>query len=96
MQSISGVGLKDVQAVYSGPEGVLWELIMGEQVHIGGFATSMDLAQTSGIAPGSQGVDLCCCSGAGMRFLTRFCGVAGMTGVDGSAASHSAAAAFSF
>ncbi|MGE5294290.1 MAG: class I SAM-dependent methyltransferase [Solirubrobacterales bacterium] len=82
MKSISGIGLKDVQGVYGGPEGKLWELIMGEQVHIGGFASSMDLAEQAGIAAGMKGVDLCCCSGAGMRFLVRFRKAAGMTGVD--------------
>ena len=29
MQNLSNIGLPDVQAVYSGPEGQLWELIMG-------------------------------------------------------------------
>ena len=82
MKTIQGIGLGDVQAVYSGPEGQLWELIMGEQIHIGGFASSMDLAEKAGIAPGSRGVDLCCCIGAGMRFLVRFRDVARMTGVD--------------
>ena len=55
---------------------------MGEQIHIGGFQSSMDLAQRAGIAAGSRGVDLCCCTGAGMRFLARFLNVAHMTGVD--------------
>ena len=32
------IGLADVQNVYSGPEGTLWKLVMGEQIHIGGFA----------------------------------------------------------
>jgi len=82
MKSVSGIGLKDVQAVYGGPEGKLWELIMGEQVHIGGLTSSMDLAEQAGIEAGSKGVDLCCCSGAGMRFLARFRNVARMTGVD--------------
>jgi len=82
MKSVENVGLKDVQAVYGGPEGQLWELIMGQQVHIGGFASSMDLAETAGVAPGTRGVDLCCCTGAGMRFLVRFRNVARMTGVD--------------
>lgn len=79
---IDGIGLSDVQGVYGGPEGDLWELIMGEQIHIGGFTSSMDLAATAGIGAGMKGVDLCCCNGAGMRFLTRFRGVAAMTGVD--------------
>lgn len=82
MKSIAGIGLTDVQSVYSGPEGKLWELIMGEQIHIGGLVSSRDLTQRAGIAPGSRGVDLCCCTGAGMRFLLRFCQVAQMTGVD--------------
>ena len=44
MKTLEKIGLKDVQAVYSGPEGRLWELIMGQQIHIGGFTSSMDLA----------------------------------------------------
>ncbi len=82
MKTLENIGLKDVQAVYSGPEGELWELIMGEQIHIGGFASSMDLAERAGIGAGMTGVDLCCCNGAGMRFLVRFRGVARMEGVD--------------
>jgi ubiquinone/menaquinone biosynthesis C-methylase UbiE len=82
MKSAPQIHLANVQAVYSGPEGRLWELLMGEQIHIGGFASSMDLAQRAGIAAGSRGVDLCCCTGAGMRFLARFLNVAHMTGVD--------------
>jgi SAM-dependent methyltransferase len=82
MKTLEKIGLKDVQAVYSGPEGQLWELIMGQQIHIGGLTSSMDLAEKAGIAPGTEGVDLCCCNGAGMRFLVRFCEVARMWGVD--------------
>jgi len=82
MKSIKNMGLKEVQAVYSGPEGELWELIMGEQIHIGGFVSSMDLAEKAGIGSGMRGVDLCCCNGAGMRFLVRFRDVARMEGVD--------------
>jgi len=82
MKSTENIGLSDVQAVYSGPEGELWELIMGEQIHIGGFQSSMDLAERAGIGEGLKGIDLCCCNGAGMRFLTRFRNVAHMTGVD--------------
>ena len=82
MKSALQIHLSDVQAVYSGPEGRLWELLMGEQIHLGGFQSSMDLAQRAGIAAGSRGVDLCCCTGAGMKFLLRFLNVAHMTGVD--------------
>ena len=74
--------LKQVQDVYSGAEGDLWELLMGEQIHIGGFQSSQDLAEKAGISGGMSGVDLCCCNGAGMRFLLRFRRVDGMCGVD--------------
>ncbi|SPE56997.1 conserved hypothetical protein [Verrucomicrobia bacterium] len=86
MKSAPQFHLRDVQAVYSGAEGRLWELLMGEQIHLGGFQSSMDLAQRTEIVPGSRGVDLCCCTGAGMRFLVRFLKVAHMTGVDATAA----------
>ncbi len=82
MKSATQIHLSDVQAVYAGAEGRLWELLMGEQIHLGGFQSSMDLAQQGGVTAGWQGVDLCCCTGAGMRFLTRFLRVAHMTGVD--------------
>jgi len=77
----SGMQLGDVQNVYSGPEGRLWELIMGEQIHAGGFASSMELATRAGIKPGMKGIDLCSALGAGCRFLvTNFKAV--MCGVD--------------
>ena len=86
MKQVTNIGLADVQAVYSGPEGELWELVMGQQIHIGGFRSSLDLAEKAGIGPGMSGVDLCCCTGAGMRFLVRFRNVARMHGVDATAA----------
>lgn len=86
MEKQQTASLADVQVVYGGPEGKLWELLMGEQIHIGGLTSSMDLAKKAAIQPGTKGVDFCCCSGAGMRFLVRFCGVAAMTGVDATAA----------
>jgi SAM-dependent methyltransferase len=85
MKTLAPITLRDVQAVYSGPEGDLWELVMGQQVHIGGLRSSMDLAEKAGIGAGMTGVDLCCCSGAGMRFLVRFRNVARMQGVDATA-----------
>lgn len=82
MKSIPNVGLSDVTAVYNGQEGDLWELLMGQQIHIGGFKSSMDLAERAGVGAGLHGVDLCCCNGAGMRCLVRFRDVASMVGVD--------------
>ena len=81
------IGLSDVQAVYDGPEGKLWKLVMGEQIHVGGFASSMELAKLASIQPGSKGLDLCCCLGAGMRFLAKNFDC-NMCGVDASEVSH--------
>jgi SAM-dependent methyltransferase len=82
MKSTEGVQLADVNAVYDGAQGDLFELLFGEQIHIGGFRSSLALAERAGIGAGQRGVDLCCCNGAGMRFLVRFRDVTSMTGVD--------------
>ena len=82
MKTIPDVSLADVTAVYRGQEGDLWELIMGQQIHIGGMKSSTDLADRAGISSGLHGVDLCCCNGAGMRWLVRLRNVASMVGVD--------------
>jgi ubiquinone/menaquinone biosynthesis C-methylase UbiE len=82
MHRNSAIRIKQVKEVYSGPEGDLWELIMGQQIHIGGLVSSQDLAERAGISTGSTGIDLCCCNGAGCRFLVRYRKVARMTGVD--------------
>lgn len=42
----------------------------------------MELAERAGVGAGMNGVDLCCCNGAGMRVLVRFRDVAWMIGVD--------------
>jgi len=79
------VSLDDVQKVYAGPERQLWQLIMGEQVHAGGMAASMRLADAAAIEPDWHGVDLCCCIGGGVRFLVKRRGCR-MVGVDGTMA----------
>ncbi|TKJ39136.1 ubiquinone biosynthesis protein UbiE [candidate division LCP-89 bacterium B3_LCP] len=81
------ISLEDVKVVYDGPEGVLWELIMGEQIHVGGFKSSMELVQKAGIQQGWKGLDLCSALGAGCRFLVKNCGVT-MCGLDGTQTMH--------
>lgn len=76
------ITLKDVNSVYSGPEGRLWELIMGEQIHVGGFASSMALAKKAGIKESQKVLDLCSALGAGLRFLVKNFNVKGY-GLDG-------------
>ena len=78
------ITLSDVQAVYDGAEGVLWELIMGEQIHVAGFKSSMELATRAGLKEGMYGIDLCSALGAGCRFLVKNFKVS-MVGYDGTA-----------
>ena len=82
MKSIAGVGLAEVVSAYSGPQTEFMQLLFGQQLHIGGMKASLDLAERAGIKPGLIGVDLCCCIGAGMRWLVRSREVASMVGVD--------------
>jgi len=82
MLTLKNVAASDIQTVYSGAEGQLWELIMGEQIHIGGLPSSNALADFGGVKSGMTAVDFCCCSGAGMRFLLKLRGAAHVSGVD--------------
>jgi ubiquinone/menaquinone biosynthesis C-methylase UbiE len=81
------VTLKDVNTVYDGPEGQIWELIMGEQIHVGGFAESMVLAQQAEITEGQKVLDLCSALGGGLRFLVQMFKVRGF-GLDGTKTMH--------
>jgi ubiquinone/menaquinone biosynthesis C-methylase UbiE len=82
MKTLPDIHLANVQKVYAGPEGRLWELLMGEQIHIGGMQSSMELAERAEIEEGQTGIDLCCATGAGMRCLVRHAKVARMKGID--------------
>ncbi|MCZ6782134.1 MAG: class I SAM-dependent methyltransferase, partial [Proteobacteria bacterium] len=82
MKEADGIGRAEVKAVYEGQEGDVFQLMMGQQIHVGGFRSTMDLAERAGIGAGDRGVDLCCGNGAGMRALVRFREVASMIGVE--------------
>jgi len=43
MKTLPRIGLGDVNVAYDGPEGDLWVLLMGHQIHVGGFKVSTDL-----------------------------------------------------
>jgi ubiquinone/menaquinone biosynthesis C-methylase UbiE len=82
VHSVPDLVLADVQAEYAAADGDIAQLIMGEQVHVGGLRSTLALAARAGIRDGMVGIDLCCHTGAGMRALVRFCGVKEMVGVD--------------
>ncbi|MEO0102252.1 MAG: ubiquinone biosynthesis protein UbiE, partial [candidate division WOR-3 bacterium] len=51
--------IKDVQDVYDGPGGLLWEAVMGEQIHSGGPEATDFLAEKIGLKPGQVVLDIC-------------------------------------
>lgn len=72
---------KDVQEVYDGPGGLLWEAVMGEQIHSGGPEATDRLAQALGLKPGMQVLDVCSALGAPGRHIAQKYGVK-VTGLD--------------
>jgi len=72
---------KDVQDVYDGPGGLLWEAVMGEQIHSGGPAATDRLAQALGLRQGMHVLDVCSALGAPARHLAKKYGVK-VTGLD--------------
>ena len=43
------VTIGNVSEVYDGPGGILWEMLMGEQIHVGAEAETDVLAEKAGI-----------------------------------------------
>ena len=74
--------LPDVQQVYEGPVGVLWEMLMGEQIHVGGEKETEILAEKVGINKDSHVLDICSALGGPARHLARKYGCK-VTGLDG-------------
>jgi ubiquinone/menaquinone biosynthesis C-methylase UbiE len=71
-----------IRAVYDGDQARLYELFMGRQLHVGGYVSSTALADAAGVTGADRGVELCCGSGASMRFLVRMRNVESMVGVE--------------
>lgn len=64
--------VNDVSEVYAGPGGKLWELLMGEQIHVGGADQTDYLAKMTGIAKESDEkvlLDICSALGGPARQL---------------------------
>lgn len=72
---------KEVQEVYDGPGGLLWEAVMGEQIHSGGPEATDALAEALGLKKGMVVVDLCSALGAPARHIAQKYGVT-VKGVD--------------
>ncbi len=70
-------GSSNVQDLYGGPEGRLWELVAGEMLHCGGMVQSMTMANLAGIDAGQKVLDLCSGFGSSLRFLAKTFGIQG-------------------
>jgi len=81
MKYLKDYTIKDVQDVYDGPGGLLWEAVMSEQIHSGGPETTDFLAQKLGLKKGQMVLDICSALGAPARHLAGKYGVM-IKGVD--------------
>ena len=64
--------VNDVSEVYAGPGGKLWELLMGEQIHVGGADQTDVLANKVGLDTGGVNIyllDICSALGGPARHL---------------------------
>jgi ubiquinone/menaquinone biosynthesis C-methylase UbiE len=79
--------LKDVQEVYEGPVGVLWEMLMGEQIHVGGAKETEILAEKANITEQTHVLDVCSALGGPARHLANKYGCR-VTGLDATKKMH--------
>lgn len=59
----------DVNCVYDGPVGVLWEMLMGEEIHVGGDVETDILAERAGVNRNTAVLDVCSALGGPARHL---------------------------
>ena len=72
--------IDDVNEIYSGPVGLLWEMLMGEQIHVGGEQETEVLAQKAGITNNDVILDICSALGGPARYLAKHygCSIVGL------------------
>jgi ubiquinone/menaquinone biosynthesis C-methylase UbiE len=79
--------LNDVQEVYEGPVGVLWEMLMGEEIHVGGPKETDILAEKVNITNQANVLDICSALGGPARHLAKKFGCC-VTGLDATNKMH--------
>ncbi len=62
--------VKDVSDAYDGAVGILWEVLMGEHIHIGGEKETQRLAEKLGVKD-SYLLDICSALGGPARYLAK-------------------------
>ena len=84
------VGLEQVSEVYEGPGGILWEMLMGEQIHVGGWPETEALSLCAGVTASSRVLDVCSALGGPARQLASTTGCT-VVGLDGTPRMHAEA-----
>jgi ubiquinone/menaquinone biosynthesis C-methylase UbiE len=84
------VGLEQVREVYEGPGGILWEMLMGEQIHVGAGRETEALARCAGVTASSLVLDVCSALGGPARQIASTTGCT-VVGLDGTAKMHAEA-----
>ena len=84
------VGIENVNEAYDGPVGILWELLMGEEIHVGGEAETLILAEKAGVNAGVHLLDVCSALGGPARLLAEKYGCK-ITGLDATRRMHTEA-----
>jgi SAM-dependent methyltransferase len=75
------ITIADVTAAYEGAVGIIWEMLMGEQIHVGGGEETDLLARRAGVHAGTRVLDVLSGLGGPARHLARTYG-ATVTGLD--------------
>jgi len=84
------VGLEQVKEVYEGPGGILWEMLMGDEIHVGGPKQTDVLAREAGVTASSRVLDVCSALGGPARHLASQLGCT-VVGLDGTKKMHAEA-----
>ncbi|MFX0182232.1 MAG: class I SAM-dependent methyltransferase [Candidatus Hodarchaeota archaeon] len=63
--------VKDVSDAYDGPIGLLWEVLMGDHIHVGGEAETKRLADRLGVDQSTYLLDVCSALGGPARYLAK-------------------------
>lgn len=75
------VTIGNVSEVYDGAGGILWEMLMGEQIHVGAEAETDVLARKAGVTAETHLLDVCSALGGPARYLAKNYGCR-VTGLD--------------
>ena len=73
--------IADVNEIYEGPVGVLWEMLMGEQIHVGAKEQTDIMAKKVNLNRNTMVLDVCSALGGPARHLARKYGC-NVTGLD--------------